>query len=204
MTFLNTRKIPLISIASFLAIAIFCICIVISSIQYLGSYSIIENWISDLGSSAKNPEGSIFFNAGCILTGFAVILFDIGLGRWKKLNGEQNNLFLLCQCLGFLMALALIMVGIFPEDYGTMHYLSAAAFFLLMFIFLIITNMTLKKSIKYDKVTWYFAHISIAISFIFLLTSGMGIRLPVLEWSAVLSGLIWIGLVGYNSLKLEV
>lgn len=194
---------PLTSVGSFLAILIFFISIIASSILYNGSYSPFDNWISDLGSSSKNPTGDIYFNIGCILTGITIFIAAIGLVRWKTTNRKQNNLILLSQFCGVLMALALIMVGIFSEDYGTIHRFWAALFFILLLIFMIVVNISLKNHIIYMREIWYYAFISITIDLIFMFTFSIGVHLPILEWLAVLSGLIWIGLLGYNTLKLE-
>lgn len=199
----DTKKIPLTSLGGFLAILVFFISVTISSILYNGSYSPFNNWISDLGSSIKNPAGYIYFNIGCILTGLTIIVSAIGLVRWKTTNFKQKNFIFLSQCCGILMALALIMVGIFSEDYGVIHSFWATVFFILLLIFITITNIVLKNHINYMREIWYYTFISITIDLIFMLTFSIGIHLPILEWLAVFSGLIWIGLIGYNTLKLE-
>ncbi|WP_080936349.1 DUF998 domain-containing protein [Methanosarcina mazei] len=203
MRHLNTKKMPLTSLGSFLAILIFFISIITSSTLYNDSYSPFDNWISDLGSSSKNPTGYIYFNFGCILTGISIILSAIGLVRWKTTDHKKNNHIYLSQCCGVLMALALIMIGIFSEDYGVIHRFWATIFFILLLIFVTVTNIALKNHISYMRWIWYYAFISIAIDLIFMFTFSLGVRLPILEWLAVFSGLIWLGLIGYNTLKLE-
>ncbi|AKB53056.1 MULTISPECIES: DUF998 domain-containing protein [Methanosarcina] len=203
MKLLNLKKMPLTSVGSFLAILIFLISLYASSQLYNGSYSILNNWISDLGNSTKNPTGYIYFDIGCILTGIAIIISAIGLAKWKITNRKQNYLILLSQYCEFLMAFALIMVGIFSEDYGRVHYVWASIYFILLFVFLIIVNITLKSHPSYIKWIWYYTFVSIFINFIFMFTVIIGFHIPILEWLAVLSGLLWIGLIGYNTLKLE-
>lgn len=203
MRFLNIRKIPLTSLGSFLVIVISFVSTLASSILYNGSYSILNNWISDLGSSSKNPTGHIYFDIGCILIGIAIIISTIGLVKWKTVNRKQYDLILLSRYCGFLMAFALIMVGIFSEDYGRIHYLWASSFFILMLIFMIIVNISLKNHTSYIKWIWYYTFVSILTDFIFMFAFIIGLHIPILEWLAVFSGLIWIGLIGYNTLKLE-
>lgn len=203
MRYLNTKKMPLTSLGSFLAILIFFICIITSSTLYNGSYSPFDNWISDLGSSSKNPTGYIYFNVGCILTGISIIIYAIGLVRWKTTDHKKNKIIFLSQCCEVLMALALIMVGIFSEDYGAIHRFWATVFFILLLIFIAVTNIALKNHINYMIEIWYYTFISITIDLIFMFTFSIGVHLPILEWLAVLSGLIWLGLIGYNTLKLE-
>lgn len=203
MKLFKMKKIPLTSVGSFFAVLISLVSALASSFLYNGSYSILNNWISDLGNSSRNPNGYIYFDVGCILTGIAIIISAIGLVRWKTANRKQNSLILLSQYCGLLMAFALIMVGIFSEDYGRIHYFWASVYFILMLIFLITTNIALKNHPRYINWIWYYTFVSILIIFIFIFTVIIGLRIPVLEWLAVLSGLIWIGLIGYNTLKLE-
>jgi hypothetical membrane protein len=203
MRLLNTEKMPLTSIGGFLVIMIFLICTFTSSMLYSGSYSPLNNWLSDLGNSKYNPTGYIFFNIGCILSGLAMILAVLGFEKWKTNNHKQNKLILLSQFSGGVMAFALIMVGIFSEDYGIIHYIWAAVFFILLFIFLIIINLALKNHENYIKWIWYYSIISIMIDFIFMFTMIIGLHITILQWLAVFSGLIWIGLIGYNTLKLQ-
>jgi hypothetical membrane protein len=203
MRLLNTKKMPLTSMGSFIIIVISFMSAHASSMLYNGSYSIFNNWISDLGSSNKNPAGHIYFDIGCIFVGMAIIISTIGLEKWKTPSCKQNNILLFSQFCGLLMALALIMVGIFSEDYGAIHYFWASIFFILFFIFMILTNIALKTHLHYLKFVWYYALITIMINFLFILASTVGVHMPLLEWLAVLSGLIWMGLIGYNTLKLE-
>jgi hypothetical membrane protein len=170
---------------------------------YSGSYSPLNNWLSDLGNSTFNPAGYFFFNIGCILTGLTMILAVLGLVKWKTSNHKQNKLILLSQYIGGLMAFALIMVGVFSENYGKIHYIWAAIFFISLFIFLIVINSALKNHANYIKWIWYYSIVSIVADFIFMFTMVIGLKITVLQWLAVFSGLIWIGLIGYNTLGLQ-
>ena len=203
MKLLNLKKIPLTSVGSFFAIFISLVSGLASFISYNGSYSILNNWISDLGNSSKNPSGYFYFDIGCILTGIAIIMSAVGLIKWTTTNRKQENLVHLSKYCEFLMAFALIMVGIFSEDYGRIHYFWASVYFILTFIFLIIVNITLKDHPRYIIWIYYYTFVSILINFIFIFSVIIGFHIPILEWLAVLSGLLWIGLIGYNTLKLQ-
>lgn len=200
---LNTKKIPLTSVGGFLVIMIFLTCTFASSMLYSGSYSPLNNWLSDLGNSKNNPTGHIFFNLGCVFAGSSMLLAVIGLVKWKTNNYKQNKLILVSQYIGILMSFALIMVGIFSEDYGKIHYVWAAVFFITLFIFMIIINFTLKNHASYIKWIWYYSIVSIITDFVFMFTITAGLHITILQWLAVFSGLIWIGLIGYNTLKLQ-
>lgn len=100
------------------------------------------------------------------------------------------------------MAIAVIMGGIFSENYGIIHYIVAKVCLLLLLIFMTITNIVLKSHTKLMKWIWYFAIVSILTNFIFMFTFIIGLDIPILEWLAVFSGSIWMGLLAYNALKL--
>jgi hypothetical membrane protein len=201
MDILNLKKIPLTSVGSFLTIIITLACGFVSSLSYNGQFSIISNWISDLGSSSKNPNGHFYFDIGCILTGIALLFSIAGLIKWRYTNRKQNNLIKLSQYCGFLMAFALIMIGIYSEDYGRIHYFWASIYFVLTFVFLIIVNIALKNHPHYMTWIYYYTYVSILINFSFILLVIFGFHFPILEWLSVLSGLLWIWLIGYNTLK---
>jgi hypothetical membrane protein len=101
------------------------------------------------------------------------------------------------------MALSLIMVGVFSEDYGIIHYIWASVFFMSLSIFLIITNLALMNHPIYIKWILYYSILSIITDFIFMFSRIIGFHITILEWLAVVSGLMWIGLIGYNTLKLQ-
>ncbi len=129
MKHFNSIKISLTNVGDILGIVIFFIFTLASRTLYNGPYSPFNNWLSDLGNSSKNPSGYIYFDIGCILLGFAVIIQTVGLVRWKTINRNQDNLILISQYCGLLMAIAVIMVAIFSEDYGKIHYYSSSSIF---------------------------------------------------------------------------
>lgn len=199
----NLNKISLTSVGSFFVLFISVVSGLVSSLLFNGSYSILNNWISDLGSSSKNPNGYIYFDIGCILTGIAILISIVGLIEWRTTNRKQNSLINLSRYCGFLMAFALIMIGIFSEDYGRIHYFWASVYFIMTFIFLIIANVALKKNPSYSVLIYYYTFVSILINFLFIFLVIIGFHIPLLEWLSVLSGLLWIGLIGLNTFKLQ-
>lgn len=197
------KKMPLISVGGFLVIAIYLICLLVSSMFYSGPYSPFDNWLSDLGNSTYNPTGYFYYNIGCILTGVALFISVLGLARWKTGNRKRDKLIMLSQYCGYFMAFALIMVGVFSEDYGTIHVMWSTVFFVLLFIFMTLTNIALKNHAGYMTGIWHYSIVAILLDLIFVFTVFRGLLIPILEWLAVFGGLVWLGLIGYNTLKLE-
>jgi hypothetical protein len=101
------------------------------------------------------------------------------------------------------MVIAAILLRIFSEDYGRIHYIVAAVYFTIILIFVTIINIALKAHTKYIKWILYCAIVSILTNFIFLLTFTIGLDIYFLEWLAVLSDYSGWGLIAYNALKLE-
>src|SRR5271169_866135 len=118
MKLLNSMNIPLTSLGDILTLGIFYALTLVSKILYNEPYSPFNNWLSDLGNSSKNPLGHIYFDIGCFFLGFAIIIQTVGLVKWKTINHDQDYLIPISQYCGFFMAIAVIMVGIFPEDHG--------------------------------------------------------------------------------------
>ncbi len=135
---LNFLKWPLSAIGGVLVTVIFCAFTLVSIAFYSTPFSPFNNWLSDLGNPNLDPSGSIFFNAGCILTALAMIVLMAGLGKWD-VTGRKKTALVAGQACGVLSAFALMMIGVFTE--GTpLHGIMSITFFSLLFLFLVLTN----------------------------------------------------------------
>ncbi|MBD3339254.1 MAG: hypothetical protein GF353_09095 [Candidatus Lokiarchaeota archaeon] len=67
-------------------ILIYCLMTFISVSLFPSSFSPVDNWLSDLGNSSYNPNGAIFYNLGCILTGIALFPFFGSMVVWYREN----------------------------------------------------------------------------------------------------------------------
>lgn len=170
-----------------------------------GAYTPINNWLSDLGNSGYSPVGSIFFNAGCIITGLMLFPFFIGLRKWYTAGKMQENSLKIGQSIGLFSAFSLIMIGVFSENYGVIHWIWSATFFISLFLVLIITNVSLFFNQIYKK--WIFAYgigaATIDLCLIMLYIVPNRIPKPLFEWLAVFTSLGWLGLIVYNMLKFK-
>jgi hypothetical membrane protein len=101
--------------------------------EYPTHYSPMTNWLSDLGSSVKNPNGAAFYNLGVTITGLLVIFFFIGLISVKQIeNKKQNAMLLLMQVFGVCGGAAMMMSAIFPIITGDVHSFWSAAIYILL------------------------------------------------------------------------
>jgi hypothetical membrane protein len=101
--------------------------------KYPANFSPATNWLSDLGSSVKNPNGAVFYNLGIIITGLLVIFFFIGLGAIKQAgNKKQRVMLLLTQICGIGGGIAMMMSALFPIVTGGLHSFWSAGIYILL------------------------------------------------------------------------
>jgi hypothetical membrane protein len=162
------------------------------------SYSPVENWLSDLGNSSFNPNGAIFFNVGCVLTGIALFPFFAGLYKWYTEEKWRKISLIITQTLGSLAAFSLVMIGVFSEDYEEMHHLWSAVFFVLILIVLILLGVSLFTHPNYIRRIAYYGFVVAIINLIFVFYN-----IPLLEWFTVFTALGYVGLLVYNMFKTE-
>jgi hypothetical membrane protein len=81
------------------------------------------NALSDLG---VHPGAAGWFNAALILGGALTAILALGVGQWIG-SGRMGRA---GATLAFIAAVALILVGVFPEHYGKLHWYAAAVYFL--------------------------------------------------------------------------
>ena len=113
----NFFKWPISIIAGIFVIVFYCTFTFISLALFPPPYSPIDNWLSDLGNSSYSPNGAIFYNIGCILTGSALCPFYIGLYKWYMDKTWHKLLIIITQIVGVASGFALIMIGVFSEDF---------------------------------------------------------------------------------------
>ena len=97
-----------------------------------------NNALSDLGVRGVS---AFFFNNGLIIGGFFIFIFSICLMRLLK---NKFGSYLL---LG--SSISLVGIGIFPETIFILHYLTSAAFFILLTIAMLIIGITMNSNDSY-------------------------------------------------------
>lgn len=172
-----------------LAVFIFLILLFTAYLMFPGQYTPLENWISDLGNMELNPQGAMIFNLGCILTGFVLIPFFISLSWLKREN--CNKLLITTQIFGFIAAIFLIMVGIFPENYPPWHWIWSALFFITLLIFLVLVTILMWSHPLFPRPLAYYGFLVIVVDLYFITINIIPIWLPkpLLEWLSVIFAL---------------
>jgi len=112
--------------------------------------------------------------------------------RWRKLS------MVLTQILGLFSAFALIMIGIFSEDYLTQHVFWTVVFFISNLAVLILVNLSLMTHPRFMRPIGYYGIAVLVVNLILVFISFA----PLLEWLTVFTALGYVGLLTYNMFKL--
>jgi len=187
------------SLSGVAVIVLYCALTFSSWALFSRAYNPVNNWLSDLGNSSStyNPRGAILYNLGCILTGIALLPFFIGLYQWYTDEKSRKVSLMVSQIVGCLAAFALIMIGVFSENSGSLHNLWSSVFFLLNFLVLVLVGVSLFTHPKYIKAIAYYGFIVAAINLALLFVPNT----PLLEWFTVFTALGYVGLMSYNMSK---
>ena len=148
-----------------------------------------NNALSDMGIK---ENVSLIFNGGFILAGIFSFIFSLGL---VKILSKKIGAYVLAAS-----SLALIFIGIFPENIFTLHYIASATFFITIFFSLFIFGITIKKD-RFEKnmalISFIFALTALASAGFLIFLKGIAIP----EAFACFPGLIWCSTFGIKMSK---
>jgi hypothetical membrane protein len=195
----NPLKWPMSCVGGLAVIVLYCVFTFISAAMYPAPYSPATNWLSDLGSWSGNPRGAIFYNVGCVVSGFALFPFYLGLYVWYDSVVWRRVLLTVGQVLGSCSAFSLMMIGVFSADSGAPHLFWSAAFFTLNFIVFLLVTTSLITHPKFMKLIGVYGYIITIASLVFDFTVGG----PLVEWFTVFTALGFAGLLVTNMLRVS-
>jgi len=190
-------KWPILSIAGVLVIVFYCAFTFTSIALFPGPFTPVENWLSDLGNSSYSPRGAIFYNVGCVLTGLALFPFFAGFHKWYTEERWRKPVVMITQALGFIAAFALMMIGVYSEDYGTIHHFWSQVFFIFNLMVLILANVSLMTHRKFIRPLAYYGLVVAVVNLLFVALSNT----PILEWFTVFTALGYVAFLAYNTYK---
>lgn len=115
------RKGPLVAGACGLAAPLVGLSMVFTAVSRAPWFNWPTNALSDLGVGPTAPV----FNYGLIAAGAIAVAFAVGVGRYI-IGGRAG-----VACSGALLwaCSSLVLIGLFPEDAGRVHYLVSVSFF---------------------------------------------------------------------------
>ncbi|MGQ0797050.1 MAG: DUF998 domain-containing protein [Methanobacteriota archaeon] len=172
---------PRLGAASGIAAVVAWTALYLTSVALDPGYSVIENYLSDLGH--PTAPGNWAFNAADLIAGILFIPFALAVGQVLR-----TRLGWIGSMLMVLAGLALVLVGVFPEESpNNLHVIVSAAFFLLLTASAAVLGRPLHVSPAFGRLSGYLAAATVAGSVAFLVSGGS----RVLEHVAVYAGLVW-------------
>lgn len=169
---------------------------ILPAIALYPQFSWTANALSDLGVVAGTT--AILFNSGLVISGALALLFASGL----FIVFRENMLGRIGAFIFLLGALALIAIGIFPENVKPMHYYASVTFFVLLPIsmFMISAAFVFVAKLKTGVFTFLIATFAATVwiaHFSTRLVSGVAIP----ETLSVLSASMLCVVLGFKMLK---
>jgi hypothetical membrane protein len=181
-----------------LASAIGLVFILAPMVPYQGtegeSFSIFTHYVSELGELGVSVWAPVF-NIGMILAGLMFIPFFIGLGLYL-----DNVLAKIGAIGGVYSAISIVLVGIFPMNYLTEHYIVAMSFFFsgMIMVFIWAIAIAIQKEPRIPKYFSVGGLINGIIFAAFLLVRGdEGPGRPEFSLTTTLEWSIYFAIVGY-------
>ncbi|MBD3255527.1 MAG: DUF998 domain-containing protein [Candidatus Lokiarchaeota archaeon] len=177
-----------------------------------GNFSPFENYHSDLGRTIPGPRGhnselgAQFYNCGQVFQGVTVIFFAIGLSIAYTEEKRIRIILILGQIFGILVGIALIMNGIYSEDFQPYHGQWSEVIFISIMSTELLSNYALLKNPSFRKKIAYFGFVAGFINLFFLIVfiGNIPILTYFIEYLAIYGAEIWVALVAINAFKNEV
>jgi hypothetical membrane protein len=190
------------SVAGFLALAIMSVSLTISVI-FCQQFSPFDFWMEDYGSVSRNPCGAAFYDIGIMVTGVLLCVFILGFRRWYTSSTRYNALIIIGQISGIMAATALMLEGYAMFFQHLDPVVWSATFFILALISIIaVTTGTMVRSEQHEN-TIYVGIMTIALILLLAITLYFNIAPVIIEWFAVLSMMIWVGLASRDMYRLS-
>ena len=179
------------------AIVLYVVCTAISWSFYPEAFGPLTHWLSYLGDPVRNPRGAVFYNAGCVLTGAALLLFVIGLGRWQR-QGARSKSLIAAQLVGLASAFFLVMLGFHSQERLKEHMYYSNRFFISFPVFITLLSSALYAQ-PYSKKG--LAAVGFAVVAIGLAFHGLFPVNRPMEWITELSFMVYVALVAWTTQK---
>jgi hypothetical membrane protein len=180
------------------------------AIYYAPGFSWTENALSDLG--VMPGDTSALYNYGLIVSGilgfvFATSLFGVmrffdvlsadGKPHVLIYRGESGALFFSLACL------ALVAIGVFPEDVRYLHTLASVAFFVLLILALLRLGIAF---LQVKRKPWAVFTLLLGVValvpwvLLFAVRYVSGVAVP--EFISAVAGAVWAVVFGYEMLRM--
>ena len=179
------------------------------SITSASEFSWIENALSDLG--VMLGVTSALFNFGLIVSGILGFIFATNLVRLLRFDIFSHDARMLYPdnrglggALIFSLAcLALVAIGVFPENVRYLHFFASVAFFVLLIGALLRMGIGFWRA-RQKRIAMFTLLLGMVIAapwlLLFLVRYVSGVAIP--ELIAAVAGGLWVGVFGFKMLKM--
>lgn len=182
--FISSRSGGMLGIA---AVGVWVALYLVAAVAYPG-YDVTRNFLSDLGHPAAPAAWA--FNGACILAGLLLIPFGLSLGQ--ALGGRAG---MAGGALLAASAVALILVGVFPEESpNNVHFIVSLSFFLLLTASAGVLVVPLLRSSQFGSPAGIMAALTFAVALLFVSTGGR----QLLEHATVYVALAWAAVTSWR------
>jgi len=166
------------------------------AIAYSPQFNWTKNALSDLG--IQEGVTAILFNSGLILSGFLALVFAFGLFfllQEKAIGRIGASIFI-------LDTLALIAIGVFPENVKPTHYYASVAFFMLFPIsmFFIVAAFLQMSEVKMGLFTLLTAVVA-AVVWMIQFSIKLVPKVAIPETVSAISASVWSIFLGFKMLR---
>lgn len=191
----NAAWLKISGIAGIITPVVAFVCIFLAIASY-PQFSWVENALSDLG--VKPGLTAPLFNYGLIVSGFLALVFATGLFKFLR----QRILGKIGVFIFILGTLALIAIGIFPENISPTHYYVSVAFFVFLPVsmLVLVAAFLLVRKVKMALFTLLVAIVAVAPWILyFSIRFVPGVAIP--EAISALSASTWAIVLGHRMVK---
>jgi hypothetical membrane protein len=208
---LKTRNVRWLKISGFCGVltpvvAFTCISLSIASAP---EFSWVDNALSDLG--VMHGFAAAVFNYGLIVSGILCSIFATNLVRLLRFDVFSHDARLLYPdnrgvggvLIFSLACLALVAIGVFPENVKYLHFFASVAFFVLLIGALLHMGIGFWRA-KQKQIAMFTLLLSVVAAapwlLLFLVRYVSGVAIP--ELIAAVAGGLWTGFFGFKMLKM--
>jgi len=160
-------------------------------------------WLSDYGNPFVNPDGSVFYNTGCVITALLLAVFYIGMYCWygrDRASRKLNISYAIAQSAGLFGSFFLIMTTVYPLGVDNrMHAVFSTANMIAMDFFISFTATGFILNPKISKGIGVFGFFTAVFN---IITMNIFADFYISEWIFFLLFMVYMVLVTFQYDKL--
>jgi hypothetical protein len=175
---------------------------------YNGTFVLTDHFIGDLGNPALNPVGYIMFNCGLILVGISLMVFMMGMIKWRT-KGIDDRRLSFAIVSGVAAGVGFVVNGNYSESYAFLNVFWYAVSIVMLLVSILIFNFELQNHPKFIKPIAYYGYminfmmiVLILLTLLSIFTTALVSVTNMMLWLSYGMVLIWIALIEINTVQL--